>query len=129
MEGFGWKNLSSNDPELEFNANKSPSNYTMFFFVSVCVIFGCGLIQYTLRYILTCERACGPLKTTTFVDLATILNISVIMFDWNFYGHYIHGKSPYGSSEISEEELRKNLHAEKFGKSSFRGIHENLPDL
>ena len=101
----------------------------MFFFVTVCVIFGTGLLQYFARYVFNCERALGPIKTTTFVDLASILNISVIMFDFNYYGHYIHGKSPYGSSEISEEELRKNLNAEKFGKHSYRGIHENLPDL
>jgi hypothetical protein len=117
------------DPELAFKDNKSPDNYTMFFFVTVCVIFGTGILQYGARHIFTCDKAFGPLKTTTFVDLASVLNCSIIMFDWNFYGHYIHGKSPYGSSEVSEEQLRKNLHAEKFGKHSFRGIHENLPDL
>jgi hypothetical protein len=25
--------------------------------------------------------------------------------------------------------LRKNLHAEQFGKAQFRGIHENEPEL
>jgi len=129
MEGFGFSNLASNDPELELSENKSPQNYTMFFFVTVCVTFGTGLIQYGSRYICTCDKVFGPLKTTSFVDLCTVLNISVMMFDIEFYGHYIHGKSPYGSAETTGEQLRKNLHAEKFGKHSFRGIHENLPEL
>jgi len=103
MEGFGLRNFASNDTELELTENKSPMNYTMFFFVTVCVIFGTGLIQYGARYMCDCEFMFGPIKTTTFTDLATVCNISVIMFDYNFYGHYIHGKSPYGAADISGE--------------------------
>jgi hypothetical protein len=53
----------------------------MYFFVSVCVIFGTGLLQYGARHLFTCEKAFGPLKTTTFVDLASVLNCSIMMFD------------------------------------------------
>lgn len=112
MEGVGFRNMTSSDPELYLTPNKSPQNYCMFFFLTVCIIYGTGLIQYGLRNAMRSPHLLGPLKTESFVDLATISNISVMMFDINMHGHYIHGKSPYGASEISSEQMRKNLHAE-----------------
>jgi hypothetical protein len=82
--------------------------------VTTFIIYGCGLLQYTLRHIFA---SCVPLKPTEFVDLCSICNISVLIFDESFQGYYLHGKSPYGSAEISQERLRKALLEERIGKS------------
>jgi len=49
----------------------------------------------------------GPvdLPYQNFVDLCSMTNISLLMFDETFHGYYIHGRSPYGQAEISTEKL------------------------
>ena len=114
MEGFGLKYWTTYDPDLNRHETNSPVNYTLFFFVTACLIYGIGIIQYALSYILA---GSFPLKYTEFVDLCSITNMSVLMFDESFHGYYIHGRSPYGQAEISQEKLKKALEFEASGKA------------
>lgn len=68
-----------------------------------------------------------PPPYVDFVDLCSVANISVMIFNEELNGYYIHGKSPSGSSDVSSEKLRLNLIAESNGNSSFRGIHSTMP--
>ena len=43
MEGFGLKYLITHDPDFTYTDNGSPENPALFFFVTVVVIFGCGM--------------------------------------------------------------------------------------
>jgi len=70
-----------------------------------------------------------PLPTTTFIDLLTVCNLSLLMFDEQFKGYYLHGKSPYGMAEINAYKLRENLHKEGRGKAQFRGVSHTEPEL
>ena len=63
-----------------------------------------------------------------FIDLCSVANISVIMFNEDLNGYYIHGRSPSGSADVSFEKLRLNLQAECQGNSTIRGIHPSMPD-
>ena len=74
-------------------------------------------------------RPCRPLKTEEFTDLCSVTNISVLMFDHYYRGYYIHGKSPSGYTEITTENLRKQLVFESQGRSQIRGITADDPDL
>jgi meckelin len=98
MEGFELKYWTSHDPDLNRFETDSPSNYTLFFFVTTCIIYGVGIIQYAASYILV---GTFPQRYTEFVDLCSITNMSVLMFDESFHGYYIHGRSPFGQAEIS----------------------------
>lgn len=93
MEGFGVKYLDTHDPDFVTTNYNSPSNPALFFFVTVCVIYLCGVAQYLFRFLFS---KCRPFKTEEFTDLCSICNISVLMFDDSFGGYYIHGKSPSG---------------------------------
>ena len=70
-----------------------------------------------------------PLKTEEFTDLCSVTNISVMIFDETYGGYYIHGRSPYGFTEISTEKLRRSLEYEKGGKGQQRGLSPDDPDL
>jgi meckelin len=48
-----------------------------------------------------------------FVDLCSVANISVIIFNEDLNGYYIHGKSPYGAADVNSLNLRLNLEGEK----------------
>jgi len=37
---------------------------------------------------------------SSFVDLCTLANISLVMMEEHAYGYYIHAKAPWGSSDI-----------------------------
>lgn len=106
MEGFGLKYFDSYDPDFDRFATNSPRNFALFFFVTAVVIYGLGILQYAFHMLMKPIR---PLKTECFVDLCSVTNISVLMFDETYQGYYIHGVSPYGYSEISAEKLRKSL--------------------
>jgi meckelin len=58
----------------------------------------------------------NPLPFEEFTDLCAISNISVLMFDSDFRGYYIHGRSPYGQAEVSATDLAKSLEYESLGQ-------------
>ena len=41
-----------------------------------------------------------PPQYIDFVDLCSVANISVILFNEDLQGYYIHGKSPSGSADV-----------------------------
>ena len=127
MEGFGLKYWITHDPELSTEANTSQSNFVLFFFVTTILIYGIGVTQYALKQLY--GKITGGTSTQNFVDLCSVLNISVLMFDETFGGYYIHGSSPYGSTEISTEKLRLALRSEEIGKGQMRGLTLDDPDL
>ena len=63
-----------------------------------------------------------------FMDLCSVANMSVIIFNEDLNGYYIHGKSPSGSSDVSARQLRLNLESEAIGNANIRGIHSQYPD-
>ncbi len=79
-----------------------------------------------IRYVLSRPFS---LPHTNFVDLCSMCNISVLMFDETFHGYYIHGRSPYGQAEISTEKLLKALNFEAAGQATIRGISDEDPDM
>ena len=122
MEGFGMKYLDSYDPyynPLSSDSTDAPRLFALFFLITSIVIFGVGLLQYALRL---AAAKCMPLRTTEFVDMCAVSNISILMFNESFQGYYIHGRSPYGYAEISAERLRLSLEYEASGKAQIRGL-------
>lgn len=112
MEGLGWKYLSTFSPSLDTTATNSPQNYVINFFVTAILIYLIGIAQYIFRYLIKLWR---PLPVEEFTDLCAICNISVVMFDGDFHGYYIHGRSPYGQAEVSASDLTKALEYESLG--------------
>jgi len=126
MEGIGLRFWTNEDPNLSLVKTNADENWVIFFFVSTLVMYSIAGIQYGGRYAV---KSCFPLKTEEFTDLCSITNISVMLFDDSFGGYYIHGRSPYGYTEISSESLRRSLEQEKSGKGQIRGLSPDDPDL
>lgn len=51
------------------------------------------------------------------------------MFDSDFRGYYIHGRSPYGQAEVSSSDLAKSLEYESLGQGQQRGLTADDPGL
>jgi len=126
MEGLGVRYWTNEDPTLSLVKTNSDENWVIFFFVSTLVMYTIAGVQYGGRYLL---KRWFPLKTEEFTDLCSISNISVMLFDDSFGGYYIHGRSPFGGTEISSEMLRRSLKMEARGKGQIRGLSPEDPDL
>lgn len=48
-----------------------------------------------------------------FVDLISLANISILVFDESCHGYYIHGRSVHGSADVNMDELNHNLKKEE----------------
>ena len=126
MEGLGWRYFSTHNPDFSVKPYQSPENYVLNFFVTTLVMYAIGIAQYVIKYLIKFRV---PLKIEEFTDLCAICNISVLMFDNEFHGYYIHGRSPYGQSEVSSEALIKALEYETTGKAQQRGLTPDEPNL
>lgn len=102
FEGIGFKYWATHDPDVNYVETDSPSNYVLRFFVTACIFLIVGSAQYLISYIL---KPFLPHKAEEFVDICSVCNVSLLLFDNSFKGFYIHGKSPYGQSEVSAEVL------------------------
>lgn len=113
------------EADLTNQKTKSPENFVLNFFLNVAVIFGIAIIKVSCDFINSPKY---PPPTVEFSDLCSVANISIIMFNEELKGHYIHGKSPSGNTDVSCERLRLNLENEAQGNSTIRGIHPSFPD-
>ncbi len=114
MEGVGWRYLSTFSPDFEIRKGGAPENYVVCFFVTAIVMYVIGMCQYVIRYLIKIWK---PLPFEEFTDLCAICNISVLMFDNEYKGYYIHGRSPYGQAEVSASDLIKSLEYESTGQA------------
>jgi meckelin len=94
MEGIGLTNWVNHSPDLTITEERSPRNFALFFFVTTLVIYAIGILQYILRNL--ASLCISPHRSTEFVDLCSICNISFLFFDETHHGYYIHGRSPFG---------------------------------
>lgn len=105
-EGFGMKNYSVMEPNLSMQKSDSPESYPLNFFVITCVIMGIGTMQYIYQTVIAMFY---PPPYVDFYDLCSVANISIIIFNEDLKGYYIHGKNPSGAADVSSERLRLNL--------------------
>jgi len=68
-----------------------------------------------------------PTPVQEFTDLCSIANISIIVFDKQFHGYYLHGMAPSGQAEGSIGELKRSLELESKGIDYHETMkHRNL---
>jgi len=85
-----------------------------------------GFVQYLIKRLFS---FLFPLPVHNFVDLCSVTNISVFIFDQRIHGYYIHGESSGGQADVSLNELRDYLQREETGESRYRGLLSEEPNL
>lgn len=113
-----WGNQTALSPNLK-KSKYIPQHFILQYFIIgfVLILVGIGhnLLQFLCVYVV-------PLKTSEFVDLCCVANISVMILDDTFHGYYIHGQSPSGKSEDTLDALNEMLEEESEGKLKSRGL-------
>ena len=67
-------------------------------------------------------------KIMNFIDLCSVCNVSLFILDQRHHGHYIHGRSPHGTSDVNMKDMIKNLERESQLLSGTRGLMMNSTD-
>lgn len=119
-EGFGLKYFSQ--LEVAFNSKDTNTHIDiiLLFFIIFTILFAVGSLNYFLQ---TAVAIWNPPPYLDFVDLCSVANISIIIFNEELNGYYIHGKSPIGSADVGAKSLSLNLELEQKGKANVRGLH------
>lgn len=121
-EGFGYRYYAQQEVQFNYEKNNSPIDYVLSFFVIFMILFTIATIGY---FIQTGIAIWNPPPYLDFVDLCSVTNISIIIFNEELKGYYIHGKSPTGSADVGPQRLRLNLESEMAGNANVRGMHNS----
>lgn len=126
MVAEGWEKWSAHDPDFNEDVEDSLLNHYLKFFLNVIILLIIGAIQYLMKRLFSFVF---PLDYHNFVDLCSITNISVFIFDQRIHGYYIHGESTGGQADVSTHELKEYLDKEGRGESRSRGLINEYPNL
>ena len=96
-----------------------PFNDFLKFFLCALVLHVIALFQYVLSII---RALLDPPPPLAFADVCTLANCSVLIFTDLFKGYYIHGKAPWGKSDLPLSWLKTELDYEAKGKLPARSL-------
>eukprot|EP01022_Parablepharisma_sp_SALTPOND_P016731 TRINITY_DN2524_c0_g1_i1.p1 TRINITY_DN2524_c0_g1~~TRINITY_DN2524_c0_g1_i1.p1 ORF type:complete len:1045 (+),score=62.94 TRINITY_DN2524_c0_g1_i1:73-3135(+) len=105
--GWQWWNLERPGPTDYKTIN--PENPYLNFFVEALVFWITALVDYLLKWMVSTWI---PPHSQDVVDLMSVSNISLIIFEDLLRGYYIHGRAPAGKADANAEELKKILDGE-----------------
>lgn len=114
LKVFNLRNLASVKPDLSDLTPGTNSAILLFAADSICwiiVIFG----QLLFRYIFY-DRFYRN-RVNQYVDILSLANISLLVFDEHCHGYYIHGKSVHATADTDMEELNNYLMKEEVDES------------
>lgn len=105
------------------NSYQAPYSAILRIAMAASMYLGMGLFQYLL-YILFYIR-CFEDKTTSFMDLCSVANISMFIMSHAQFGYYIHGRSPHGNADTSMQEMARAFMKEQSDITAKRGLGQN----
>ena len=100
------------DPDVHWREHRSPQNYVIKFFFTILWMGIVSGVIYAWR------RLWGmifPLAYEEFLDLCTVANQSMFIFDQKFHGYYIHGQFPGETADLTLQALKIQLDEESIG--------------
>lgn len=87
-----------------------------------------AFVQYLWRNCVY-ERYFAEPKAQSFLDVCTVAKISVLIFDSDYHGFYLHADSPYPYADETMSELTRHLFNESNSEAIGRGLDHRLPEL
>ena len=94
MSGYNYENLAATNTYTTRDIGKAPLNYVLKFFISTSLFIFIGGGYYSNLASLVIRRAIAFKVATplmNFVDLCSMANISIFVFQSFCHGYYIHG--------------------------------------
>lgn len=109
--GLGWEHVVKAEPDLSVTPDdKKVVNILLELFFAGVLFFSIGYVQLGIHRFMS--KTPEGSAVTGFVDLCTLANVSILMFDEESHGYYVHAQAPWGSSDIPLVELSRELSQE-----------------
>lgn len=107
--GLGWQHVVKAEPDFSVVADdKKVNNILLELFFAGTLFFVIGFIQLCIHRFMALTGGDGT-AVTGFVDLCTLANVSLLMFDEQAHGFYLHAQAPWGASDIPLVDLSREL--------------------
>lgn len=102
MEGFGFKNFAKVETSMSLDADiYTPKSFLMSSVVIIFIIFLVGGLFYVSSFVLGFFFPMWfPTSYVDFIDLCSLTNFSIMIFDEDLKGYYIHGQNASGTSDV-----------------------------
>ncbi|KAJ3031514.1 hypothetical protein HDV00_008254, partial [Rhizophlyctis rosea] len=118
LSGFRVRYAATPQPGMG-DLTAGPINPLLLFAIEGLIWLLISIIQYISHlHLLSHIR---PHPHTTFIDLLSLSNISLLVFDEPRHGYYVHGRSVHGVGDLDFEGLRGALKREEGGGVVGRG--------
>lgn len=107
----------------DVNAYEAPYSSILRIAMASSMWFGIGLLQYLLYQAIYIR--CFEDKTSSFMDLCSVANVSMFIMSHTQFGYYIHGRSPHGNADKSMQEMTRAFMKEQNDITARRGLGQN----
>ena len=103
----GFEATTDFDPDEHFKEISSPQNFILKYFWTVFWTFIIAEVVFVVRNVF--NKLFIPFAYVDFVDLCSVSNQSMFIFDQKYHGYYIHGVFPGETSDVTLEQLKLSL--------------------
>jgi len=124
LKGLDLEYLATPQPSSS-DKTPGPTNWTLDFAVAVFFWIVSALAQVLYKKVMF---HFGEDPCANFVDLLSLANISVIIFDSRYHGYYLHGRSVHQYADATMQEMATQLKMEEEGQVFKRGLAPNSED-
>ncbi|KNC46586.1 meckelin [Thecamonas trahens ATCC 50062] len=122
LRGLNLEYLATPQPAFTDLTPMAP-NVILRFAVTASLWLLLGGAQIAFKFLILDRFFDNPM--VDFVDLLSLSNISVFVLYERYAGFYLHGRSIYQHTDVSMQEMNKNLREEMEGMAPPRGLGEN----
>lgn len=124
----GFEHLTTTDPVRRFSVDPTTEyvgaqSHVLRFAVVVILYTSIAFVQW-LFFSFIYERFFGD-PFCDFIDLCSMANVSVIVFQNQLYGYYLHGRSVHGRSDTDMLEMHEQFKREEEDLCGKRGLEPN----
>jgi meckelin len=120
LEGAGGRYVATPQPSVS-NISADTINPVLQLAISIFWFWILVLIQLFYELVIN-ERYINENPSARFLDLCTLMKISVLVMDEKYRGYYVHGNSPHEYADGSMAEVALNLFEEGAAMRTGRGL-------
>ena len=128
LKAIGFEHLTTTDPVRRYSVDHTTDyvgeqSHLLRFAVAVLLYMSIAFVQW-IFFAFIYERFFGD-PFGDFIDLCSMANISVMIFQSKLFGHYIHGRSVHGRSDTDMLEMHEQFKREEDDLCGKRGLEPN----
>ena len=128
LKVVGFEHLTTTDPTRRYSVDQASEyvgdeGHLLRFAVVVLLFMSIAFVQW-IFFAFIYERFLGD-PFGDFIDLCSMANISLMIFQNKLYGYYIHGRSVHGRSDTDMLEMHEQFKREEDDLCGKRGLEPN----